>query len=91
MFILDRSGSSRGDVFYNFEVFWYLMGKKSGILELPPPPRLSLFSQLFKQLPPESPKNSESNKLHAPGPLIALNQLRVKSGVKVLGVGLFLI
>ena len=32
------------------------------------------FSQLFKQSPPESPKRSESNKLHAPEPLIALDQ-----------------
>ena len=41
------------------------------------------FSQLFKQSPPESPKGSESNKLHAPEPLIALDQLRVKSGIAV--------
>ena len=41
------------------------------------------FSQLFKQSPPESPKGSESNKLHAPEQLIALDQLRVKSGIAV--------
>ena len=41
------------------------------------------FSQLFKQSPPESPKGSESNKLHAPETLIALDQLRVKSGITV--------
>jgi len=27
-----RCGSSRRVVFYNFEVFWYLMAKKLGIL-----------------------------------------------------------
>lgn len=42
-----------------------------------------LLSQLFKQAPPESPKGSESNKLHAPEPLITLDQVRVKSGVTV--------
>ena len=41
------------------------------------------FSQLFKQSPPESLKGSESNKLRAPEPLIALDQLRVKPGMTV--------
>ena len=41
------------------------------------------FSQLLKQSPLESPKGSESNKLHAPELLIALDQLRVKLGVMV--------
>ena len=33
-----RSGSSCRVVFYNFEVFWYLMGRKSGILVSHYPP-----------------------------------------------------
>ena len=59
------------------------MGKKSGKLVSHYPPWLRLFSQLFKQSPAESPKHSESNKLHAPEPLIALDQLRVLSEVTV--------
>ena len=56
------------------------MGEKSGKLVSHYPPWLRLFSQLFKQSSAESPKDSESNKLHAPEPLIALDQLRVISG-----------
>ena len=59
------------------------MGGKSGKLVSHYPPWLRLFSQLFKQSSAESPKDSESNKLHAPEPLIALDQLRVISGVTV--------
>ena len=59
------------------------MWEKSGKLVSHYPPWLRLFGQLFNQSPVESPKDSESNKLHAPEPLIAFDQLRVISGVTV--------
>ena len=58
-------------------------GEKLGYIVIPLPPWLRPFSHLFKQSQPESPKDSDSNKLHAPEPLIALDQLRVISWVTV--------
>ena len=62
--------------------FWGVLvshGEKIGYISVLLPRWLSLFSQLFKQSPPQSPEDSESDKLHAPEPLIALDQLRVIS------------